>query len=328
MTGARLWFLLPDVVNPSGGVWVVYRHVELLRRHGVDATVVHQRAGFRYPWTHPDTPVVAVDDVRVGRGDLLVWPDVAAGSLRQVPREQPVAVFNQNCYLSPWERPDASRRSDNPYRAPNLVGVVTTNRDHVGVLSRAFPHLDVRRVFLSVDPAIRADPTRKEALVTYMPRKNPAHAERVVSALHDRDAFDGLEVVAIHGRSHAETVDLLERSSVFLSFGHPEGWALPPAEAMAAGCVVVGYHGRGGREYWTPGTSWPVDFGDHATFVETAQRVLDALRADAAGVHAQGARAAAAIRAAYPAELEERSVVDVWSWALARAARRTATAEV
>lgn len=319
MTAPRLLFLLPDVVNPSGGVWVVYRHVAILARHGIDARVVHQAPGFRYPWDTTDTPVTSVHEIALGARDLLVFPDVAVHSVRDIDPGQPVAVFNQNAYLTPFERPAHRADPDNPYRAPNVIGVITTNVDHVRLLARAFPHLDVRRLYLTVDPAMTGEPWRKEPLVSYMPRKNPADAARVVDALREQGAFADLEVRAITGCTHRETAEILARSSVFLSFGHPEGWALPPAEAMASGCTIVGYHGRGGREYWAPGCTHPIEFGDLDGFVHTATVVLDQLREQPGAVHDAGRRAAAFIRETYPAAQEERSVVATWTWALARA---------
>jgi len=328
VSAPRVLFLLPDVVNPSGGVWVVYRHAAILAANGIDARVVHQAPGFRYPWDTSGTPTTSVDEITLTGHDLLVLPDVAAPAIHDIGLDQPVVVFSQNAYLTPWERPAHRAEPDNPYRAPNLIGVVTTNVDNLRVLARGFPHLDVRRLFLTVDPSMAAAPTGKEPLVSYMPRKNPADAAIVVERLRDRGAFAGLDVQPISGCTHAETAAILARSSVFLSFGFPEGWALPPAEAMASGCVIVGYHGLGGREYWVPGCTHPIEFGALDDFVDTAAGVLDQLRADAGAVHEAGRRAAAFIRSTYPPEQEERSVVDTWSWALERADRFRSTAGV
>jgi glycosyltransferase involved in cell wall biosynthesis len=42
---------------------------------------------------------------------------------------------------------------------------------------------------------------------------------------------------------------LLAGAQIFLSTGFPEGYSLPPLEAMAAGCLVTGFSGFGGFEY-------------------------------------------------------------------------------
>jgi len=42
---------------------------------------------------------------------------------------------------------------------------------------------------------------------------------------------------------------LLSGCHLFMSTGFPEGFGLPPLEAMASGCVPVGFTGFGGWEY-------------------------------------------------------------------------------
>ena len=65
----------------------------------------------------------------------------------------------------------------------------------------------------------------------------------------------------------------MSESLVFLSFGHPEGFGLPVAEAIASGCAVIGYSGLGGRElfFYDSGTSCytEVGYGDWVGFIES-----------------------------------------------------------
>lgn len=321
---ARLVFLWPDTAQPSGGTWVAYRHVGILNRHGVAATIVQQKAGFHYPWVEPSPaiPVITLDGFRALPGDVFVVPEVAVDVVPRLPQDHPVVVFTQNAFLTRWVRPINRGRRDSPYHHPNLGVIVTTTSHHVRHLERAFPHLAVRRVFLTVSELMVCDPARKQPLVAYMPRKNAYHAEEVLGRLAAVGALENVEVVAIHGRSLEETADLLGRASVFLSFGHPEGWALPPAEAMASGCVIVGYHGVGAREYWAPGCTHPIEFGDIDGYVRAASAVLGQLRDDPGTVHSAGASAAEFIRTTYPPEQEEASVVAAWTWVLSHAAIR------
>ena len=45
---------------------------------------------------------------------------------------------------------------------------------------------------------------------------------------------------------------------MFVALGHTEGFGLPLAEALAAGCLVAGYDGGGGRELFDAPGAWPV----------------------------------------------------------------------
>ena len=93
------------------------------------------------------------------------------------------------------------------------------------------------------------------------------------------------ECVEIVSQPHASVIELLQGSAMFLSFGHPEGFGLPVAEAMACGCAVVGYSGLGGRELFELGdrfgTVEEVAVGDWLGVVRAAERVDRQLATDA-----------------------------------------------
>ena len=60
---------------------------------------------------------------------------------------------------------------------------------------------------------------------------------------------------------HEMVASALREALLFLSCGHPEGFGLPLAEAIACGCMVVGYHGLAGRDFTLPHMK-VVEFGD------------------------------------------------------------------
>ena len=83
--------------------------------------------------------------------------------------------------------------------------------------------------------------------------------------------FKDWEIRAIHGLNQAKVVELLQMSTGFLAFGHPEGFGLPLAEAAACGCALIGYSGLGGREIFRlaqkHNVGWEVEFGDWQGFI-------------------------------------------------------------
>lgn len=100
-------------------------------------------------------------------------------------------------------------------------------------------------------------PAQGPVRIAWMPRKNRALAQQVRDLLTARLALAAsrgerpveVEWREIHGRSHAEVADLLRASHVFLATGFPEGCPLPPLEALASGCLLVGFAGFGGWDY-------------------------------------------------------------------------------
>ena len=87
--------------------------------------------------------------------------------------------------------------------------------------------------------------------VAWMPRKNRALAEqiqRVAEAALARVSAR-VEWAPVHKVSQAEAAGIFASCSLFLCTAFPEGFGLPPLEAMATGCVPVGFTGFGGWEY-------------------------------------------------------------------------------
>jgi glycosyltransferase involved in cell wall biosynthesis len=108
-----------------------------------------------------------------------------------------------------------------------------------------------------------------------MPRRRHAEREQLLHIMRSRGILDGWELVPIDGRTEDETAELMRSCAIFLSFSEREGFGLPPAEAMASGCYVVGYTGNGGRDYFDPAYCSPVpecDLLAYAMAVEEAIR--------------------------------------------------------
>lgn len=91
--------------------------------------------------------------------------------------------------------------------------------------------------------------------IAWMPRKNSALAKQIRQTFEARLSVSGLgealavEWVEIHGLSREEVAEHLRSAHIFLATGFPEGFALPPLEAIASGCLTVGFAGIGGWEY-------------------------------------------------------------------------------
>lgn len=77
--------------------------------------------------------------------------------------------------------------------------------------------------------------------------------------------------------------ETLGESLLFASLGFQEGLGLPPLEAMAAGCIICGFDGHGGREYATQENGFWVAEGDLETFAQTLAGALDLGPDEAAG---------------------------------------------
>jgi hypothetical protein len=312
MTRPRIFVYALDSDAPSGGIRKLYRHVDVLCQAGFPAWVVHQQDGFRCSWFANRTPVASARQTPVSRGDYLVIPEVVSMQmLGQAPGVQKV-IFNQNAYYTFLEHSLDPADLRSPYTSPDVAAALVVSADSQAYLTHVFPRLRVLRLRYGIDPHLFAYRADKRPVIAYMPRKNALDLTQVVNILKFRGALAGFELCPIQNRPEAEVAALLGESLLFLSFGHPEGFGLPPAEALACGCLVVGYHGRGGQEYFVNAGAYPVEVGDVIGFARAVEEVLGAYRADPGPLRARAERGAAWIRQHYSLEQEEADILACW----------------
>ncbi|XPV76258.1 MAG: glycosyltransferase family 1 protein [Desulfovibrio sp.] len=85
--------------------------------------------------------------------------------------------------------------------------------------------------------------------IAYMPRKNKALALQIKAIFEARNPDLPVRFVEIENMTPDQVAATLKSSQIFLVTGFPEGCPLPPLEAMASGCVPVGFAGYGGWDY-------------------------------------------------------------------------------
>lgn len=312
--GGAVLMLCPDDDTPTGGIRVLYRHVGILNAAGIEAYVLHSEDGFRCTWFANDTPVRYFDSSAPRPGEYLVIPEVYGPGLADISRGTKKVVMNQNCYQTFRHWPvDASADLD-PYSDGEVVAAIVVSEDSEEYLSYAFPELKVLRITESIDPDLFSfvPMTKKRDVLSFMPRKNADEAAQVLNILRLRGELKGFAVKPIVAAREDEVAGTLAESKVFLSFGYPEGLSLPPLEAMAAGCAVVGYHGGGGREYFTSEVGFPIEAGDILGFARTAAAALAACRRAEPAMQKMTRQASEMVLARYTPAREAESVVAAW----------------
>ncbi|NOX54731.1 MAG: glycosyltransferase [Planctomycetes bacterium] len=226
-------------------------------------------------------------------------------------------IFNQNCYLTfrkhSWN--DLSRPT--LYQRPHTVAAIVVSEDSHRYLRTAFPNLRLFRIRNAIDSDRFYPIGTKKPQIAFMPRKNAQDLVQVLKILHLRGSLDGFRLAPIDGMSEKQVAHTLQESAIFLSFGYPEGFGLPPAEAMACGCFVVGYHGQGGREFFRPEFSCPIDTGDITAYVQAVEAALAQWRDSPETIREKGRQASQFIRTVYSPENERQDVLAVWNCLLA-----------
>lgn len=292
----RYWFALhPDVDSPIGGVKQAHRLCECLSSLGRKTCIIQDDASFHPSWFSSSVDTISVADFSNVRdlnasSDIVILPETYMNVFSTYAPGLSKIVFNQNCSYTFGIPPNRTFPSPvdifHLYRHPDLLSVLCVSRYDQEFLLGGLC-LDPSNVNLLVNP-VETDlfclAGKKFKHVAFMPRKNSFDARIVSSLLSAQPWWQGWKFVPIANMSQAEVSLVLQQSLVFLSFGHPEGFGLPAAEALACGCYLIGYNGLGGRELFELGSVYnaasEIQYGDWQGFIDAMRRLDSRLSGD------------------------------------------------
>lgn len=327
------YIFLPPLKSPTGGLAVLHQVAASLHSAGLPVALVPREP---QPWTPDcsrDVPVVQWTDLALGPDDLWLvpegWVNALAPGLNSGAR---TVLYVQNwAYLFSALPPGVSWSQ----LAVQFLAV----SDPVAWFIRESTGQDAPILRPGIDLALFQPPSAPlpaaPVRVAYMPRKNKAWAAQIRAVVENRAArtpsSPAIEWIEIAGQNQEGVAAMLRRSHLFLATGYPEGCPLPPLEAMASGCPVVGYGGLGGFDYMRqaaplPGAFAPwfplcdVPWGGNGLYAADADVMAAALALEAAvgWAHCGDPRYTAAVDAAlataqaYSTEHQRQSVLALW----------------
>lgn len=343
----KIFFLCPDTKIPVGGIKQIYRHVDILDRNGYAAFVLHQEYNFRVDFFENHTPIanhknifnepkikgavskaqnfLEATDMRVKsmggnietdcvlrEDDILVIPEVYGPQISRIASGLKKIIFNQNANYTFNGYSFRKNEVQTPYKDLNVMATLVISEHSREYLSYAIPSTRIFRMHNGIDARFFYCNPQKKPLISFMSRKLQEDSIQVINILKQRHALDGFEIVAIDNATEREVSKILRDSLFFLSFSDQEGCPLPPMEAMACGCVVIGYTGYGGDEYFLPEFCYPVAQRDILSFSKTVENVLNAYRKDPQTFLDTGQKASKFILREYSMERESRECLTFW----------------
>jgi glycosyltransferase involved in cell wall biosynthesis len=343
MTG-RVLFLVPGIHSPGGGTKVFFQFITCMRDAGVQAAPVYNNARYRYIYSDYSGESYYLPD-------LAFWPEnvslktrlkfrwewrVRPPFLSKTPhpqlelREDDVIVHpefvydlttcrfprNRNVLLAQdvfgLLRAHARSVQGGRHEAVPMEGVITTSEASTATAAY-LGYKNIGRVPLTVEAApIESLDAPKKKQIAFMMRKRPDDIALMRLLLQGDPALSDYSLVPIDRVSNDELRKILRDSLFFLSFSRQEGFGLPPAEAMAAGCITVGFTGVGGEEYFTPENGFPIKDGDIVDFAQTISNLAKEYDRDPTRLDDLRMAAAKNIRARYSEDSTRAALLAYW----------------
>lgn len=277
----RILYFCPDFPQPSGGTKTLYRHVYRLCQMGFEAFIVHQRSGFALAWHNYQAPILCLEDKPVFRpDDVWVFPEVMLDLIRQTknfagPRVVIALSWAPSYHrLRPGERWQDYGISQVMTKSPVIKRYLEWS---MGInVTLIAEWIDAGRYYYA--------PDQKQRKITYTTRKDASGEWLQGILLRRQSLLNDYTWLALRNLDEATYAQHLRESMVYLATTMQEGMHVSVLEAMACGCLVVGYAGIGGNTYMVgQGESQNcilVENGNLPLLGETLEQVLLNIHAD------------------------------------------------
>ncbi len=308
-TNGRILYISYDSLEPSGGVKVLYSHVSHLAKNGYPAFIVHNQPDFKLPWLDCDVPILYTrNNLQISPNDIVVIPEDHKTALN-IFKEIQVRkyVFCQNHYYV-----FKGLQSSDSWQDYGVSTVFCCSEIISRFIQNVFGYAEVPVVHNAIDLDL-FKPREKKLQIAYMPRKRPGELD-FIRNLFNRlyKQYKQIPWICIDKVNEAKVAEIMSESAVFLSTSIYEGLGLPPLEAMACGCAVVGFHGGGGLEYASSENGYWCEEGDVIECAKTLGNVVSLINNDDEEINKVKEHALKKT-AEYTFDRQERELLNFWS---------------
>lgn len=283
--------------RPTGGVLVVFRAVEILRKNSIEAYVVNisedgQHEQPNIGWFTSSAPIISwghACQIPAGECIYVLPEDYCMGwtQKRITTAKGVLDLYKAHVVLIAQNRRDMYRNLSSSWPAltkrqetilahPKFLGVICVSELEKTYWGMIYPDLQIWCKPNSVDTDFFKPGDEKENIAAFIakPGQSRAEAQHMLLALRHSGLASHWRLANLQGKTQSEVAKTMSRADLFLSFGVMESFGLAAAEAMASGCIVIGYHGGVAEEFFNPRWSYPVPPLDYLAYLQAFQQLL------------------------------------------------------
>lgn len=230
----------------GGGTKIFYQHVVCLRELGYDAHILALSA-YDGNVFYPDIKSKFVSDTgfELNENDIVVATEFCPYDALKF--KNPVKIMFAQSWCFILNRKSQGDRTKS-YRDLGYDHVISCGA-YIADFIQSLHSEECVAIQNGVDNAVfyQDETLRIENRILCLTRKNFDDTKHIMSIV--KREVPEANFVLVDGLSEKELAEEYRKSDIFLATGYPEGLPLPPLEAISSGCAVVGFAGRGGREY-------------------------------------------------------------------------------
>lgn len=241
---AYLKSCMSDKKSAIGGVKVFYQHIICLRELGYDAHPI-ALGDFDGNLFYPEIKSIRFNAARVTSKDIVVSNEFHPYDGLLFDTATKIMFAQSWVFLIKRKKIEDRKKS---YRDLGYDHVISCG-EYIRKYINGVHNEECYSIQNGIDEGVffRDDSIREENRIICLTRKNPKDIETIKNIVERQ--VPNVNFVPVDGLSEQEIALEFRKSDIFLASGYPEGLPLPPLEALHSGCVVVGFAGRGGREY-------------------------------------------------------------------------------
>jgi glycosyltransferase involved in cell wall biosynthesis len=237
-----IYYFCPDYPEPSGGIRRLYFHVEILKNEGIDAHIVHFQKDFHLKWFKTNLkPLYLSEGLKFRNSDYVVIPEGLIQISSQILKSKKILLVLNPQYLFEAVFPEEMFRLMKDHK------IVTNSHSISEFIQWYLSNGDVFTFETGIDenifyPNLHKNTSQRSIQVAFSKRKDvDSHRATLLAKEHLKTLGIELSCVEVGDLPLEEYAAVLRDTNIWLTTSFSHGFPRTTLEAMACGCLCVGY---------------------------------------------------------------------------------------